>query len=120
MAIRYSTASPAMPPIEAMPVVTATQLKNATADVFDLVARERAVAIHRHDKPRGVLLSPELYEQWLAQGANRLEEPGRDRVSTAPSRWRVAAAVALGRVGCVGLGQDGPGRIAPISDRNPG
>lgn len=45
-----------------MPVVTATQLKSATADVFDLVLREGAVALHRHDKPRGVLLSMEQYE----------------------------------------------------------
>lgn len=45
-----------------MPVVTATQLKSATADVFDLVLREGAVALHRHEKPRGVLLSMEQYE----------------------------------------------------------
>lgn len=44
-----------------MPSVTATELKNKTADVFDLVAAKRAVAIRRHDKPRAVLLSMEEY-----------------------------------------------------------
>jgi len=44
-----------------MPSVTATELKNKTAEVFDLVAAKRAVAIRRHDKPRAVLLSMEEY-----------------------------------------------------------
>lgn len=47
--------------VEEMPSVTATELKNKTADVFDLVVAKRAVAIKRHDKPRAVLLSMEEY-----------------------------------------------------------
>lgn len=47
--------------IEEMASVTATELKNKTADVFDLVAAKRAVAIRRHDKPRAVLVSMEEY-----------------------------------------------------------
>lgn len=61
--------------VEEMPVMTATELKNKTADVFDLVASSRAVAIHRNGKPRAVLLSMEEYAAlntgedpaWLAQ-----------------------------------------------------
>ena len=45
-----------------MPTISATELKNATADVFEQVAARRAVAITRHDKPRAVLLSVEQYE----------------------------------------------------------
>jgi prevent-host-death family protein len=45
-----------------MPTISATELKNATADVFEKVATHRAVAITRHDKPRAVLLSVAQYE----------------------------------------------------------
>lgn len=62
MATRYKISKSTPPEVKDMPVVTATQLKSATADVFDLVLREGAVALHRHDKPRGVLLSMEQYE----------------------------------------------------------
>jgi prevent-host-death family protein len=50
-----------------MPTVSATELKNATADVFEQVASRRAVAITRHDKPRAVLLSVEQYEALTGQ-----------------------------------------------------
>jgi antitoxin Phd len=50
------------PRIAEMPTISATELKNATADVFEQVASRRAVAITRHDKPRAVLLSIEQYE----------------------------------------------------------
>lgn len=47
--------------VEEMSVVSATELKNATADVFERVAAERALVIQRHEKPRAVLLSMEAY-----------------------------------------------------------
>lgn len=59
--------------VKELPPVTATSLKNRTADVLDHVAATGAVAITRHDKPRAVLLSLERYrelkgedEDWLA------------------------------------------------------
>ncbi len=62
MAAQYKISKTTPLDVKDMPVVTATQLKSATADVFDLVLREGAVALHRHEKPRGVLLSMEQYE----------------------------------------------------------
>ncbi len=56
------TASGAAPRVAEMPSITATELKNSTADVFEQVAARRAVAITRHNKPRAVLLSIEQYE----------------------------------------------------------
>lgn len=61
--------------VEELPPVTATSLKNRTADVLDQVTDLGAVAITRHDKPRAVLLSLEQYRQlkgeddddWLAK-----------------------------------------------------
>lgn len=61
MAKKYNTPSDRSLRVEEMPSVTATELKNKTADVFDLVAAKRAVAIRRHDKVRAVLLSMEEY-----------------------------------------------------------
>lgn len=58
--------SPA-PRVAEMPTITATELKNTTADVFEQVAARRAVAITRHDKPRAVLLSVEQYEALTGQ-----------------------------------------------------
>lgn len=61
------------PQVREMPPVTATALKNHTADVLDRVAVQGPLAITRHDKPRAVLIPIELYEQlmggepvWLA------------------------------------------------------
>ncbi|MFZ9964537.1 MAG: type II toxin-antitoxin system Phd/YefM family antitoxin [Terrimicrobiaceae bacterium] len=55
------------PSLAEMPTISATELKNATADVFEQVAARRAVAITRHDKPRAVLLSIDQYEALTAQ-----------------------------------------------------
>ncbi len=55
--------------VEELPPVTATALKNTTADVLDQVAAMGAVAVTRHDKPRAVLLSVEQFEQ-LTGGAD--------------------------------------------------
>jgi antitoxin Phd len=67
MSVTYHT-----PPVPAlrlaeMPTISSTELKNATADVFEQVAANRAVAITRHDKPRAVLLSVAQYQALTGQ-----------------------------------------------------
>lgn len=62
MSTSYTSPSTPPPRVQDMPTITATELKNATADVFDQVAARRAVAITRHDKPRAILLSLEQYQ----------------------------------------------------------
>ena len=56
MSTSYQNPSNPAPRVAEMPTISATELKNATADVFEQVAARRAVAITRHDKPRPVLL----------------------------------------------------------------
>jgi len=63
----YNTPSTPAPRVAEMPTISATELKNATADVFEQVASRRAVAITRHEKPRAVLLSVEQYEALTGQ-----------------------------------------------------
>ena len=63
----YQNPSSPAPRVAEMPTITATELKNTTADVFEQVAARRAVAITRHDKPRAVLLSVEQYEALTGQ-----------------------------------------------------
>jgi len=67
MSMTYPIPHAAAPRLAEMPTISATELKNATADVFEQVAARRAVAITRHDKPRAVLLSIEQYEALTAQ-----------------------------------------------------
>ena len=67
MSTSYPNPSTPSPRVAEMPTVSATELKNATADVFEQVASRRAVAITRHDKPRAVLLSVEQYEALTGQ-----------------------------------------------------
>lgn len=67
MSTSYQNPSSPAPRVAEMPTITATELKNATADVFEQVAARRAVAITRHDKPRAVLLSIEQYEALTGQ-----------------------------------------------------
>ncbi len=67
MSTSYQNPSSPAPRVAEMPTITATELKNATADVFEQVAARRAVAITRHDKPRAVLLSVEQYEALTGQ-----------------------------------------------------
>ncbi len=67
MSTSYQAPSTPAPRIQEMPSISATELKNATADVFEQVAARRAVAITRHDKPRAVLLSVEQYEALTGQ-----------------------------------------------------
>ena len=63
----YQNPTSPAPRVAEMPTITATELKNATADVFEQVAARRAVAITRHDKPRAVLLSVEQYDALTGQ-----------------------------------------------------
>ena len=67
MSTSYQNLSTPSPRVAEMPTISATELKNATADVFEQVASRRAVAITRHDKPRAVLLSIDQYEALTAQ-----------------------------------------------------
>ena len=67
MSTTYSIPHESAPRLDEMPNISATELKNATADVFEQVAARRAVAITRHDKPRAVLLSIDQYEALTAQ-----------------------------------------------------
>lgn len=59
--------------VRELPMVTATELKNSTADVIEQVAARRAIAITRHDKPRAVLISIEEYEALTGQEPEWLE-----------------------------------------------
>ena len=67
MSTPYQNSSTPAPRVAEMPTISATELKNATADVFEQVAARRAVAITRHEKPRAVLLSVEQYEALTGQ-----------------------------------------------------
>ena len=67
MTASYTNPSSPAPRIAEMPAISATELKNATADDFEQVAARRAVAITRHDKPGAVLLSVEQYEAMTGQ-----------------------------------------------------
>ncbi len=60
--------------VNELPPVTATALKNSTADVLDQVTAQGAVAITRHDKPRAVLISVEEYERMLGAESNWLAD----------------------------------------------
>lgn len=68
------SASLPAPRVSEMATISATDLKNATADVFDQVASRHAVAITRHDRPRAVLLSVEQYEALAGQRPAWLEK----------------------------------------------
>lgn len=73
MSTSYTSPSTRAPRVQDMPTITATELKNATADVFDQVAARRAVAITRHDKPRAILLSLEQYQALIGDQPDWLE-----------------------------------------------
>ncbi len=68
----HSTTKPSAR-VRELPMVTATELKNSTADVIEQVAARRAIAITRHDKPRAVLVSIEEYEALTGQDPEWLE-----------------------------------------------
>jgi prevent-host-death family protein len=70
----YPSANIPAPRVQELPTITATELKNATADVFEQVSAKQAVAITRHEKPRAVLLSVEQYEALTGQRPDWLEQ----------------------------------------------
>lgn len=74
MSTEYRPASTPAPRVQELPTITATELKNTTADVFEQVAAQRAVAITRHEKPRAVLLSVDQYEALTGQRPDWLEK----------------------------------------------
>jgi len=74
MSTEYSSSRTPAPRVQELPTITATELKNATADVFEQVAAKQAVAITRHEKPRAVLLSVEQYEALTGQRPDWLEQ----------------------------------------------
>jgi antitoxin Phd len=74
MSTAYPTTHTPAPRVQELPTITATELKNATADVFEQVAAKQAVAITRHEKPRAVLLSVEQYEALTGQRPDWLEQ----------------------------------------------
>lgn len=67
MSTSYRSESQPSARVRELPVVTATELKNSTADVIDQLGARGAVAITRHDKPRAVLLSIAEYEALTRQ-----------------------------------------------------
>jgi prevent-host-death family protein len=74
MSTEYTSTHTPAPRVQELPTITATELKNATADVFEQVAAKQAVAITRHEKPRAVLLSVEQYEALTGQRPDWLEQ----------------------------------------------
>jgi prevent-host-death family protein len=74
MSTQYTSTHTPAPRVQELPTITATELKNATADVFEQVAAKQAVAITRHEKPRAVLLSVEQYEALTGQRPDWLEQ----------------------------------------------
>ncbi|MEX1009718.1 MAG: type II toxin-antitoxin system Phd/YefM family antitoxin, partial [Chthoniobacterales bacterium] len=74
MSTKYPTTSMPAPRVSEMPTISATELKNATADVFEQVTARRAVAVTRHEKPRAVLLSIEQYEALTGERPDWLED----------------------------------------------
>ena len=68
MAKKYQQSNSIPRSVQELPAVSATALKNTTADVLDRVIREGAVAITRHDKPQAILISLEEYLAHTGQG----------------------------------------------------
>jgi prevent-host-death family protein len=74
MSTVYQSPTTTVPRIQELPTITATELKNSTADVFEQVAAKQAIAITRHEKPRAILLSVEQYEALTGHRPEWLEK----------------------------------------------
>jgi len=74
MSTAYQLPTTTVPRIQELPTITATELKNSTADVFEQVAAKQAIAITRHEKPCAILLSVEQYEALTGQRPEWLEK----------------------------------------------
>jgi prevent-host-death family protein len=55
-------------------MITATQLKQSTADVLDQVSAGKPIAITRHDRARVVMISVDQYNELVAQESHVLSE----------------------------------------------
>ena len=74
MSTIYQLPTTTLPRIQELPTITATELKNSTADVFEQVAAKQAIVITRHEKARAILLSVEQYEALAGQRPEWLEK----------------------------------------------
>lgn len=74
MGKKYSSQTYVSLRVKELPEVTATDLKNSTADILDQVATQGAVAITKHDKPRAVLISMEAYESMTGANSHLIAE----------------------------------------------
>jgi len=74
MSTAYQPPTTTVPRVQELPTISATELKNSTADVFEQVAAKQAIAITRHEKPRAILLSVEQYETLTGQQPEWLEK----------------------------------------------
>ncbi len=74
MSTAYQPPTTTGPRVQELPTITATELKNSTADVFEQVAAKQAIAITRHEKPRAILLSVEQYEALTGHRPEWLEK----------------------------------------------
>lgn len=74
MSTIYTIADQLCPRVQELPTVTATQLKQSTADVLDQVSAGRPIAVTRHDRVRVVMISVEQYNELVAQGSHVLSE----------------------------------------------
>ncbi len=74
MSTAYQPPTTTVPRVQELPTITATELKNSTADVFEQVAAKQAIAITRHEKPRAILLSVEQYEALTGHRPEWLEK----------------------------------------------
>ncbi len=74
MSTAYQPPTATVPRVQELPTITATELKNSTADVFEQVAAKQAIAITRHEKPRAILLSVEQYEALTGHRPEWLEK----------------------------------------------
>jgi prevent-host-death family protein len=54
--------------------VTATDIKNSFASVWDRMNAEGAVAITRHEKPKAVLVTIERFEELIRAGRPALDQ----------------------------------------------
>jgi len=70
----YTTHDQPCPRVQELPTVTATQLKQSTADVLDQVSAGKPVAITRHDKARVVLISVEQYNELISDQSHLLSD----------------------------------------------
>ena len=70
----YTIVEQCCPRVQELPTVTATQLKQSTADVLDQVSAGKPIAITRHDRVRVVMISVDQYNELVAQESHVLSE----------------------------------------------